>query len=373
MWKPDKTKGDRPMRKQYVDKLVSLMKEEGMDAVLVCPSEELKFLIGFSPMMCERFQGMFIKSDGTQFYLCNMIYTGELESVLGDYRVATWFDGEVMADAVYRILDGEGLLGKKIGVNSTAQAFNIIDIAERTGIKFANAKPILEEMRIIKTADELESLRVAAEITDKAFSGVIGYIKPGMTEAQVKDFVTSVMAKHGGEQPWALVASGPNSSFPHYMGGDRVIEPQDVVLFDIGCSYKDMRNDMSRMVFVGGVTDEQREVYEVCRKSTEAGEAACFEGAFIPDIDIASREVIDEAGYGEYFFTRLGHGIGYMGHEAPDIKASNPRKLEKGMSFTIEPGINILGKFGMRVEDVVAITENGTEILNKSTHDLIIV
>ena len=361
------------MRKVAIDKLVSLMKDEGMDAVLVSPSEELKFLIGFSPMMCERFQGLFIKNDGSLFYLCNSIYTGELELVLTDHRILTWYDGEFMDEAVHRLLGEEGLLGKKIGVNSTAPGFSLADIAKKSGITFVNARPILEEMRIIKTAKELESLRVSASITDKVFSDVLKFIKPGMKEFDVKNFLLNEMIKHGGTKPWALLASGPNSSYPHYQGSEREIEKQDVVLFDFGCTYNDMCSDMSRMVFVGGVTDEQRKVYEICRKSTEAGEAACFESAFIPDIDKVSRDLIADAGYGEFFTTRLGHGIGFMGHEAPDIKVSNPRKLEKGMAFTIEPGINLPGKFGMRVEDVVAITENGTEILNKSTHDLIIV
>jgi len=356
-----------------IDKLVSLMKDEGMDAVLVCPSEELKFLIGFSPMMCERFQGLFIKNDGNLFYLCNSIYTGELELVLKNQRILTWYDGEFMDEAVCRLLGEEGLLGKTIGVNSTAPGFCLADIAEKTGIKFVNARPILEEMRVIKSAEELESLRISASITDKVFSDVLKFIKPGMKEFDVKNFLLTEMVRHGGTRPWALLASGPNSSYPHYQGSEREIEKQDVVLFDFGCMYNDMCSDMSRMVFVGGVTDEQRKIYEICCKSTQAGEAACFEGAFIPDIDRISRAVIEEAGYGEFFTTRLGHGIGFMGHEAPDIKVSNPRKLEKGMAFTIEPGINLPGKFGMRVEDVVAITENGTEILNKSTHDLIIV
>lgn len=361
------------MRDVFVKKLVSLMGSEKLDAVLVCPSEELKFLLGFSPMMCERFQGLFIKNDGSFFYLCNLIYTGEIENVSKDLRIVSWFDGEFMADAVHKLLEAEGLLNKKIGVNSTAPAFCILEIAEKTGITFVNARPLLEEMRIIKTAEELENLRIAASIADKVFSEVIKFIKPGMLEAEIRDFITSEMAKLGGLKPWALVASGPNSSFPHYTGGERVVESPDVVLLDFGCTYNDMCSDISRMVFVGSATEEQKKVYDICRRSTEAGEAACFEGAFIPDIDKASRAVIEEAGYGKAFFTRLGHGIGFMGHEAPDIKVSNPRKLEKGMCFTVEPGINLLGKFGMRVEDVVAITENGTEILNKATHEMIIV
>ena len=361
------------MRKEFINRLVSQMNNNGLDAVLVCPSEEMKFLLGVSPMMCERFQGLFVKSDGNLFYICNMIYKGELENDFGDLRIVTWFDGEAMADAVYKLLEVEGLLGKKIGVNSTAPAFCILEISEKTGITFVNARSLLEEIRIIKSDEDLENLRISASITDKVFSAVIEFIKPGMLESEVRDFITSEMAKLGGTKPWALVASGPNSSFPHYTGGSRVIKSPDVVLLDFGCAYNDMCSDMSRMIFISSATEEQKKVYDLCRRSTEVGEAACFDGAFIPDIDKASRDIIEEAGYGDAFFTRLGHGIGYMGHEAPDIKVSNPRKLEKGMAFSIEPGINLLGKFGMRIEDVVAITENGAEILNKSTHDMVIV
>jgi len=185
----------------FVKKLVSLMGSEKLDAVLVCPSEELKFLLGFSPMMCERFQGLFIKNDGSFFYLCNLIYTGEIENVSKDLRIVSWFDGEFMADAVHKLLEAEGLLNKKIGVNSTAPAFCILEIAEKTGITFVNARPLLEEMRIIKTAEELENLRIAASIADKVFSEVIKFIKPGMLEAEIRDFITSEMAKLGGLKP----------------------------------------------------------------------------------------------------------------------------------------------------------------------------
>ena len=361
------------MRKNFIDKLVSLMNGKALDAILVCPSEEMMFLLGFSPMMCERFQGLFIKSNGDFFYICNKIYTSQIESQFDAMKVNDWCDGDLVTELVFKALEKEGLVGKSIGVNSTAPAFSLLEIVEKAKIKLVNAKPLFEEMRIIKTAEELNSLRMSSSIVDKTFSEVIKFIKPGMKEADIKDFLFATMVKNGGSNPEGIVATGANSSYGHYMGSDRVIEAQDIVLLDFGCTYNDMWSDMSRTVFVGGITDEQRKFYELCRQSTEAGEAACFEGAFIPDIDKASRDVLDNAGLKEYFDHRLGHGIGYMIHEAPDIKASNPRKLEKGMCFSIEPGINIPGKIGMRIEDIVAITENGTEILNKSTHDLIII
>ena len=222
------------MKKVFIERLVPLLNEEGMDAILVCPSEELKFLIGFSPMMCERFQGLFIKNDGSLFYICNLLYAGELEHELSGLEIFTWFDGDVMADTVSGILEREGLTGKKVGVNSTAPAFCILEIAKKSGITFVNAKPYLEEIRIIKQEEDLENLRISASIADKAFDAVVKFIKPGLKEADIKSFLFSEMEKHGGTKPWALVATGPNSSFPHYLGTDRVVETKDVVLLDFG-------------------------------------------------------------------------------------------------------------------------------------------
>jgi len=363
------------MRKVFIDRLVSLANTNGMDAVLVCPSEELNFLTGFSPSPCQRFQGLFIKSDGSMFYVCNMIYVGEMEKAYAKdgVKVYRWFDGEVMADIVDNVLAQEGLKNKVIGVNSSALTFWTLQIAEKSGVKFVNAKPLLEEIRIIKTPEELENLRKASSITDAVFGEVVKFIKPGMTEEEISNFVAAETEKRGGTSRRGIIAVGANSSYPHYRRGDGIVGSQDVVLLDIGCIYNGMHSDMSRMIFTGGITDEQKKIYQIIREANETAEAAAVEGAFIPDIDKAARDIIEKAGYGECFMNRLGHGIGYMIHEAPDLKQSNPRNLERGMSFTIEPGINLTGRFGMRIEDVVAITENGTEILNKTTHDLIII
>jgi Xaa-Pro dipeptidase len=169
------------------------------------------------------------------------------------------------------------------------------------------------------------------------------------------------------------VASGPNSSYPHYHGSSREIEKQDVIILDFGCTVNGMFSDMSRTVFVGGITEEQKKIYGIVRQSNEAGEAAAVNGAFIPDVDKAARDIIDDAGYKECFINRLGHGIGYMIHEGPDIKKSNNRNLLPGMAFSIEPGIYIAGNVGMRIENIVLTTETGNEILNKSSKEIIII
>ncbi len=361
------------MELERIGTLARYIKEARLGGMLVCPSAELLFLTGFSPMMCERFQGLFITDSGECFYICNKIYTHEIDRAFGGrLKIYSWEDGESMTDTVRKALVEHGLTGKTLGINSSAQGFNVLDIMEECGVRFVNGLGIVEEARIIKSDREVELLRRAAAMADEAFAGVLGFIRPGMTEADILGFLNERMTSLGGENFWGIVASGPNSSYPHYLGTSRKIEDRDLMILDFGCSCEGLYSDMSRTVFVGGITDEQRAVYGVVREAYEAGEAAAVGGAFIPDVDEASRGIIRKAGYGEYFFNRLGHGIGFMVHEAPDIKKNNRRNLLPGMAFSIEPGIYQAGKFGMRIENIVVATKNGNEVLNKASKEIII-
>lgn len=363
------------MRTYYMNRLVEELQKSSFDAVLLCPSEELRFFAGFSPMMCERFQGLFVKKDGTMFYFCNLLYAEEIRAELPEeVPVYPWFDGDYMTDVIRQVLEQEGLLGKTIGVNSTAQAFNILEIMDKVDITFRNAKPLLEETRILKNHEELENLRHSAWIADQVFEKALKFIKPGRTEGEIGEFLMREMIALGGETPENIVAVGSNASYPHYSGNSRVVGEQDLVLLDYGCTYNGMYSDISRTVFVGDATEEQRRLYAIVDEANAASENAAVEGAWIPDIDQAARDVLAKYGYAETLVNRVGHGIGYMVHEAPDIKKSNERRLERGMAFSIEPGIYIGGKVGMRIEDIVVINENGErEVLNKAPRELIII
>ena len=357
------------MRKEYIQKLAEMMKKEGFDAVLISPGEELTFFTGFSPMMCERFQGLFVKKDASCFYVCNLLYGDQMREELGsDVPVFTWFDNDEMTEIVDGILEDQGLKGAVIGVNSSAQAFNVLDIAEHSRITFRNGKPLLEEVRIRKTPEEQEYLRQSAAIADAVYLEALEYIRPGLTEGQIMDFLFERMMSRGAAFVEAIVASGPNASYPHYEGRDRVIQEKDLVLLDYGCAFHEMMSDMSRTVFVGGMTEEEKKIYDLVERANAASEAMAVEGAWIPDIDKAARIVLDEMGLSSTLINRVGHGIGYSVHEGPYIKQSNPRRLERGMAFSIEPGVYITGKVGMRLEDIVMINDKGeTEVLNKSS------
>lgn len=362
------------MRKEYLNKLVDIIRKNEIDAMLIAPSEEMEFILGHNTHLCERFQALIIKNDGTYFYICNLLTVDEIQSVLGpDIKVYGWFDGDVFTDTVKKAFEEQGLIGKTIAVNSTERAFIILQIMEAVDVKFINGKPYLEVMRLIKNEEELNNLRMAARITDESYEELIKFIKPGIKEADIAKKMNEIFREKGADEGFTMVCSGPNSSYPHYNDDQRVIQEKDIIILDWGCKYNNMCADISRTIFVGGITDEERKVYEIVRASQEAGEKAAVKGAYIPDVDKAAREIIEKAGYGKYFFTRLGHGIGYSVHEAPDIKASNKRHLEKGMVFSIEPGIYMAGKFGIRIENIVAVTEDGNEVLNKASKDIVII
>ena len=355
-----------------INKLAQQLKANNLGGMLICPSEEMLFLASYTPKMCKRFQALFVTAEGETFYICNMLYKGEIQNALPNIPIYTWRDGESMTNAVKQAFEKYGLRGAIMGVNSSAQAFNTIEIERDCGVKFVNGLPAIEEARIIKTEQEIADLRKAAQITDDAFSAVLKFIKPGLKEADILQFLSEHMTASGGQNTWGIIASGSNSSYPHYHGTGRVIQQQDMMILDFGCTVNGMFSDMSRTIFVGAITNEQREIYDIVRRSQEAGEQAAVTGAYIPDVDKAARDIIEAHGHGDNFFTRLGHGIGYMIHEAPDIKKNNHRKLEPGMAFSIEPGIYIAGKVGMRIENIVVATPNGNEVLNKSSKEIIV-
>lgn len=347
------------------------VRKTGLDALLVAPSEDLAFILGHSPYLCERFQGLFILPDGDYFYICNLLTADEMKEVLPSSQVYSWFDGDGFIDTVKDVFNKKALVGKTIGVSLGVRAFNILEIAAQIDVRWVSARNLPCDARIIKTANELEGLRRVAQITDAAYLETLPQIRPGMTERDVKDILFSAMEKRGGSGCWAIVATGANGSYPHYHRCDGVLQKGDALVMDFGCQMNLMHSDCTRTVFLGKPTDEQRMIYRLVLAANLAGENAAQNGAFIPDVDAAARSIIEAGGHGPSFTTRLGHGIGYQVHEAPDIKQSNRAYLKPGMAFSIEPGIYLTGRYGVRIEDIVIINEQGqTEVLNKTSKEL---
>jgi Xaa-Pro dipeptidase len=356
-----------------MNKLIESIKESDLDAMFIAPSEELNFLAGFSPHICERIQGLFIKEDGDYFYFCNRLTRDEVEENLPRQKVYSWLDNKGFVEDLQNLMEEKELIGKTIGVNSTARAFNILDVMEKIDVKFKNGKSILEDMRIIKTEEEIKLLKEAGRKTDEVMEEVIDFIKPGMTEGEIVERVKCLFEEKDMVCEFAIVACGPHTALPHYSGTKGVVKNKDVVLMDIGGKYKGLTSDMTRTVFVGGASEEEVEVYNIVLESNKKGISMANRGIVAKEVDNAARKIIDKKGYGEYNPTRLGHGIGYSVHEAPYINGYNNLILENGMAFSIEPGIYMKDKFGVRIEDIVIIEDGKAVRLNNFTKEMIII
>lgn len=364
------------VNKQLIGKLQAQLKNDGVDALMVAPSNDMQFLVGGAPYLCERFQAMVIKADGEYFYICNTLTEDEAKELMEGAKVYPWFDCDDFTQVVKAAFEENGLIGKKIAVNGAVRAFNLVRMMAKVDFTPVNGKDYLELTRIIKTSEELENLRKSSLVVDKVFEEIITIIKPGMSEADVKHEINRLITKHGGvaNEHGAIVAIDANAALPHYFGEGGIIGENAVVEMDYGCTVGGMWSDITRTVFVGSVSERQKEIYNLVLQANLAGEKAAVNGAYIPDVDAAARKVIEAAGLGKHFYHRLGHGIGYAGHEAPYIHGDYHMNLASGMAFSCEPGIYITGEIGIRIEDVVIINEKGeTEVLNKCTKDLIVI
>ena len=346
-------------------KLLNLLAAETarweLDAFFMAPSAELTALIGFSPFYCFRIQGLFILADGRCAYLCNRLSSDELSNALPGVPVYAWHDNDGYLETFHQLFEDFGLLGKRIGVNKTVRAFDVLSIMAHFPVQFVDASELFPEVSIHKTDVQIGYMRRAAAIAGEALQKTLPLIHSGMTEQDLRHTLVENMRQLGGEEPEAMIASGPNSGYPHYFEETRTLQPGDAIIIDFGCAYCNYRTDITRMVYLGEMSELQRRLYGLVLQASQVAISCLHAGErWIPAIDASARNLIDTGGYRNAFTTRLGHGIGVMGHEAPEIKACNPRFLEGGMCFSIEPGIYLGKEGGVRIEDCACILPDGT-------------
>jgi len=354
--------------------LLELMDEKNIDAFMIGPSNDLRFLINLSTFVCERFQAFFLLKNGNYFYISPQVYYEEVNEIIDKNKIFMWKDREGFIGIVKDIINRYNLANKKIAINNTISAVDLIDIKNVCNCKFINGQKVLENLRIIKSEKEVKKLKKAAKLADEIMKKTVNYIKPGITEYDIKEKINETITELDTEgisfEP--IVSSGPNSSKPHYNKGERTIQENDIIILDLGCIYKGYCSDMSRTVFVGDICEKEKKVYNIVKKAYQDAINIVKEDITAEDVDQKARSVIEKAGYGDYFINRTGHGIGVSVHEAPFIKTGNKLRLKEGMAFSVEPGIYIPGEFGIRIEDIVVVTADGREILNKYPNKIII-
>lgn len=336
------------------------------ECLVLFPGPNLQYLTGFRDEPMERHLLLFVPHEGDPVFLAPAMYDEQLaETHVADVRL--WDDGEEPREYLNRILaaiDPDRLL-----VDDRLWARFTQDLRAVTDAEFGLASEVLADLRVKKDATEIDAIRRASALTDRVSEGIRDLDFTGTSERDLAREIDSKLAEAGGEGPSfeTIVASGPNGARPHHRHGERAIETGDPVVLDFGTRLDGYPSDQTRThVFSSDPSEKFEEVHEVVREAQQAAIEAISPGVRAEAIDRAAREVIEAAGYGEAFTHRTGHGVGIEVHEPPYIVAGNTRELEAGMVFSVEPGVYLEGRFGVRIEDLVVVTAGGCERLNDS-------
>lgn len=353
------------MNVSRLNRIIENMRAEGLAQIIVSAPSSVYYLTGRWIAPGERMLALLVKTDGTA-----VLYVNRMFALKGTIDVPlVEFDD---TDDSVAIL-AEAIQPGELGVDKTwPSQFTIRLMQARPDVRPVLGSRPVDDARMCKDAEELALMREASKLNDKATDRLIGLLREGMTELEACALYTSIAKELGasGNSFQPLVCFGPNCAEPHHASDDTRLKKGDSVIIDVGLAWKSYCSDMTRTVFFGGVDDEQKKVYEIVRRANEVGRAAVRPGVPMKAFDRAARKVIEDAGYGEYFLHRTGHGIGLEVHEPPDNSATSEVIARPGMTFSVEPGVYLAGKFGVRVEDLVAITEDGCETLNDLTHEL---
>jgi Xaa-Pro aminopeptidase len=346
---------------------------QGFDALLVAPSPDLAYLTGYDPMPLER-PTLLVLRPGDE----PVMLVPELERPLAadspggrSMELIGWTDAVDPYLEAARLLPSQG----RIAVCDRLWASHVLALQRAVGAAaFESASPVIGRLRAVKDDDELAALRRAARGADESFRQIctMGFL--GRREEQVAADLADLLVRNDhAAAEFTIVASGPNAASPHHEPGGRTILPRDAVVMDFGGALGGYHSDTTRTVVVGEPVEGFERVYDAVQRAQEAACDAVRPGIEAQEIDRVARRIIDDAGLGEKFIHRTGHGIGLEVHEAPYIVEGNDWVLEAGTTFSVEPGVYLEHEFGVRIEDIVVVTADGVERLNRSTRTLQVV
>jgi Xaa-Pro aminopeptidase len=337
----------------------------GIDALIIGPGPDLRYLTGSRASTFERLTALVVPAASEPTVVVPRMEAAALrESAIAELglRVRDWVDGD---DGYAQPLDAAAPNGT-FAVSGDMPALHVIELADRSGTVPRLAIPVLRELRMVKDAAEIDALRLAGTAIDRVHARMGQWLRVGRTEREVAaDIAAAILAAGHSAAEFVIVGSGPNAADPHHEVSDRVILDGDVVVVDIGGSVSTGYNsDSTRTYRLGNVPDSITRSYAVLQEAQQAAVDAVRPGATAGEVDEAARAVLEDAGLGENFIHRTGHGIGLAVHEEPYIVAGNDTVLRPGMTFSVEPGIYFPGEWGARIEDIVVVTDTGSESLN---------
>lgn len=377
-----------------------LLAAADVDLAVIGPTANMRYLIGGSPFGDERFCALFVDETGARVAVPKI--NAETAAGFTGLPLYPWDDGEGPGGAIRACLGSRGKIGR-VGIDGSMRADFLLALFEHGGLdlgppqtagrrrgrflsradgrapletpgRIVPIEPVLAALRRRKSEEEIEALAKAALQADEAVRMTIEAIEPGVTEKKLAWEAEKAFRVLGADSvSFTLIGFGEHSARPHHSVGEKRLSRGECVLIDVGAALGGYQSDITRMAFLGEPPDEFREVYAVVLDANEAGRSAVKPGIPVGEVDRAARDIIEKAGYGERFIHRTGHGIGLDVHEEPWVKEGNTEPLEKGMVFSVEPGIYLPGKFGIRIEDIVAVTDTGVKILTGSGRGLVVV
>ena len=362
-----------------VARLRAIMDERGYDAVLLRNNPDLRWLTGAKRTFdFEVAHTALVTPDHLYLHTDSRYYNTFLERLGTD---SAWeIDQDIVDPAVWAAEHVRAVRARVVAVEDTCTlGFYDSLQAAFAAVSAAVLTPRLHgdivRLRAVKDDEEVALMRAAQKVADAAFAYICSFIKPGQTEQEIRAELESYMLSHGGEGLSfdTILASGPNGANPHAQPSSRKVRPGDMIVMDYGCVVGDYHSDMTRTVCLGEPTDEQRHVYDVVRQAHEECAAMARAGVIGKDVYDHSVKVISDAGYGDCYKHGLGHGVGIEIHEQPNFNRLNTEPIPAGAVITVEPGIYLPGKFGIRLEDFGLVTEEGYEPFTESPHELTVI
>ncbi len=358
------------------ESLQRALEEEGLDALVLNPGPDLSYLTGLDFHLMERpVLGIFMPHK-EPFFVLPELEAGRLKGLPFPNQSFPYSEDRSTRSHAFRSATQKANLEKgRIGVIPRHLRVLELRYLEEATIStdFVDGQRAMSALRIIKDENEIEAMQDAAEIAQRAFLATRKRIKPGITEKELASTLVSELLNNGSEPDlpfFPIVSFGANSANPHATPTDLPLEDNQILLIDWGATVDGYHSDITRTFKIGEVEEEFLQIANLVKSANQTGREAVKPGRLCSEVDFQTREVIEEGGYGDYFIHRTGHGLGMEAHEEPYIAADDHTSLEPGMTFTIEPGIYLPGRGGVRIEDNILVTEGGSRCLTDLPRDL---
>ncbi|MDO4292789.1 MAG: Xaa-Pro peptidase family protein [Eubacteriales bacterium] len=346
------------MYKDRLDRVCSQLTAQGLTQMIVSDPLSIRYLTGVWIEPYERLYALYLRTDGQHRFFLNNLF------VVPDIDIAkTWLsDTDDGIAVIAGLVDAQS----DMGIDKSWPARFLLPLMElHPGVRYVNSSACIDRVRAVKDSVERQKMREASLLNDACMEKIAAHIKTGMTELECADYIRSLYKDAGCTESFSTIVSfGANAADPHHEPDDTKLRPGDCVVIDMGCLRDGYCSDMTRTFFCEKADPDYAAIHDLVRRANEKAESLIRPGVRFCDLDKAARDMISEAGYGEYFTHRLGHSIGMQEHEAGDVSQTNTDEVKEGMTFSIEPGVYLPGRFGVRVEDLVLVTKNGCEVLN---------